>query len=64
MRKNVAIGRLTGLAVCALILTGCISTDDALLKPVLDDTRAYNQKNPNAELTKILNETQAKPATH
>lgn len=35
------------------------------LRPVLTDTIAYNQKNPNAELTKILNQAQppqSKPA--
>jgi hypothetical protein len=34
MRKNVAIALTTGFAVCALALTGCISTDDSLLKTV------------------------------
>jgi len=34
------------------------------LKPVLTDVMAYNQKNSNPELTKILNQAQSKPATH
>lgn len=33
------------------------------LKPVLNDTIAFNQKYPSAELTKVLSQVQ-KPATH
>ena len=34
------------------------------LQVLVNDTRAYNQQHPNAELTRILNGLQTKPATH